>query len=104
MRKVIIAALGAACLNICSPAWAAENPFSEVPADHWAYDALSRLQAEGVIRGYGDGTFRGDQPITRYEIAQLVARAMENKDALRPAAVRWTSWQLSMPMSFPAWG
>ena len=55
---------------------AASNPFSDVPAGHWAYDALSQLAADGVIEGYGDGTFRGDREITRYEMAQMVAKAM----------------------------
>ncbi len=45
-------------------------------ADHWAYDAVAQLAADGVIEGYGDGTYRGDQEITRYEMAQMVARAM----------------------------
>ncbi|MBQ9377493.1 MAG: S-layer homology domain-containing protein, partial [Schwartzia sp.] len=48
----------------------------DVPADHWAYDAVAQLAADGVIEGYGDGTYRGDQEITRYEMAQMVARAM----------------------------
>ena len=56
--------------------FAAANPFEDVPADHWAYDAVAQLAADGVIEGYGDGTYRGDQEITRYEMAQMVARAM----------------------------
>ena len=56
--------------------YAAANPFEDVPADHWAYDAVAQLAADGVIEGYGDGTYRGDQEITRYEMAQMVARAM----------------------------
>ncbi len=54
----------------------AQNPFEDVPADHWAYDAIAQLAADGVIEGYGDGTYRGDQEITRYEMAQMIARAM----------------------------
>ncbi|MCR5446155.1 MAG: putative porin, partial [Schwartzia sp.] len=50
--------------------------FEDVAADHWAYDAVAQLAADGVIEGYGDGTYRGDQEITRYEMAQMVARAM----------------------------
>ena len=57
-------------------AFAAANPFEDVPADHWAHDAVAQLAADGVIEGYGDGSFRGDQEITRYEMAQMVARAM----------------------------
>ena len=54
----------------------AANPFSDVPAGHWAYDSIGRLAAAGVIEGYGDDTFRGDRLMTRYEMAQIVARAM----------------------------
>ncbi|MDO4204759.1 MAG: putative porin, partial [Selenomonadaceae bacterium] len=59
-----------------STTFAAANPFSDVPADHWAYDAIAQLAAEGVVDGYGDGSYRGEQEITRYEMAQMVARAM----------------------------
>ena len=49
-------------------AFAAENPFSDVPLDHWSYAAVAQLAADGVIEGYGDGTYRGEQEITRYEM------------------------------------
>ena len=51
-----------------------------MPADHWAYDAVSQLAADGVIDGYGDTTYRGSQQITRYERAQMVAKAMAKMD------------------------
>lgn len=54
----------------------AANPFVDVPAGHWAYDSISKLAAAGVIEGYGDDTFRGDRLMTRYEMAQIVAKAM----------------------------
>ncbi len=57
-------------------AFAAANPFSDVPAGHWAYDAVAQLAADGVIEGYGDETYRGDRLITRYEMAKMVAKAM----------------------------
>ncbi|SFT79693.1 S-layer homology domain-containing protein [Selenomonas sp. GACV-9] len=59
---------------------AAANPFADVPAEHWSYDAVSQLAKDGVIEGYGDGTFRGDKSITRYEMAQMTARAMSRQD------------------------
>ena len=59
---------------------AAQNPFSDVPQDHWAYDAVDQLAADGVIEGYGDSTFRGDRSITRYEMSQMVAKAMAKND------------------------
>ena len=77
MRKTFVSALTAALLvGAASSVFAAANPFEDVPADHWAYDAVAQLAADGVIEGYGDGTFRGEQEITRYEMAQMTARAM----------------------------
>lgn len=77
MKKTLLPALTTAFLmGTASPAFAAANPFSDVPADHWAYEAVAQLASEGVIDGYGDGTYRGDQEITRYEMAQMVAKAM----------------------------
>ena len=77
MKKVLVSALTAAMFTgAASAAFAASNPFEDVPAGHWAYDAIAQLAADGVIEGYGDGTYRGDQEITRYEMAQMVARAM----------------------------
>ncbi|MBR1579703.1 MAG: S-layer homology domain-containing protein [Selenomonadaceae bacterium] len=55
---------------------AAANPFSDVPRGHWAYDAVTQLAADGIIEGYGDGTFLGNRNITRYEMAQMVAKAL----------------------------
>ena len=77
MKKTLVSALTAALVvGAASTTFAAANPFEDVPADHWAYDAIAQLAADGVIEGYGDGTYRGDQEITRYEMAQMVARAM----------------------------
>jgi hypothetical protein len=77
MKKSIVSALTTALvIGAASTTFAAANPFEDVPADHWAYDAIAQLAADGVIEGYGDGTYRGDQEITRYEMAQMVARAM----------------------------
>ena len=47
--------------------------FSDVPRDHWAYDAVTVLATTDVSKGYGDGTFRGDKNITRYEVAMMIA-------------------------------
>ena len=54
----------------------ASNPFSDVPAGHWAYNSIEKLAAEGIIEGYGDNTYRGNRNITRYEMAQMIARAL----------------------------
>ena len=81
MKKTLVSALTMALVvGAASTTFAAANPFSDVPADHWAYDAVAQLAADGVIEGYGDTTFQGDKNITRYEMAQMVAKAMAKKD------------------------
>lgn len=67
-------------LGIAGTAFAAANPFVDVPAKHWAYEAVSKLAKAGIVDGYGDGTFRGDKTMTRYEMAQIVAKAMAKSD------------------------
>ena len=74
MKKSLVLAM-AMTLGVTASAYAA-NPFSDVPAGHWAYDSISKLAAAGVIEGYGDSTFGGDKLMTRYEMAQIVAKAM----------------------------
>ena len=74
MKKSLVLAMAMA-LGVTASAYAA-NPFSDVPAGHWAYDSIAKLAASGVIEGYGDDTFRGDRLMTRYEMAQIVAKAM----------------------------
>ena len=74
MKKSLVLAMAMA-LGVTASAYAA-NPFSDVPAGHWAYDSISKLAAAGVIDGYGDATFGGDKLMTRYEMAQIVAKAM----------------------------
>ena len=78
MKKSLVLAM-AMVLGVTASAYAA-NPFSDVPAGHWAYDAVNKLAAEGVVTGYPypDGTFGGDKLMTRYEMAQIVAKAMAN--------------------------
>jgi hypothetical protein len=60
---------------------AAATPFADVPANHWAYQAIQSLAADGLIDGYPDGTFDGDRPLTRYEMAVLVARVIAKLQA-----------------------
>ena len=67
-------------MGIASTSFAATNPFSDVPADSWAYDAVTTLANDGVIDGYPDGTYQGQNTMTRYEMAQIVARAMARTD------------------------
>ncbi|MEA2554060.1 MAG: hypothetical protein QOJ65_2236 [Fimbriimonadaceae bacterium] len=58
-------------LVVVIPAIAQDN-FPDVPDNHWAYEALKRMKAEGILVGYPDGLFRGNRPATRYELAVAV--------------------------------
>ena len=79
--KKILALVAVAALTAGVSAYAA-NPFSDVTADDWAYQAVSDLSAQGVVEGYPDGTFKGERNMTRYELAQIVARLMAKEDQL----------------------
>lgn len=78
MKKQLATAVFAT-LALGAVAFAA-NPFSDVPADHWAYQSVSELAAAGIIDGYPDGTYKGGNEITRYEMAQMTAKAMAHAD------------------------
>ena len=82
MKHAFLKAAIAACFACAAVTVSAANPFTDVSADDWAYQAVASLSEEGVIDGYPDGTFRGDKHVTRYEIAQIVARLMAKEDTL----------------------
>lgn len=82
MKHAFLKATIAACFACAAVTASAANPFTDVSADDWAYQAVASLSDEGVIDGYPDGTFRGDKHVTRYEIAQIVARLMAKEDTL----------------------
>ncbi len=83
MKKTLVSALTTALVvGAASTTFAAANPFADVPADHWAYDAVAQLVQDGIVNGYSaDGTYKGDQNMSRYEMAQIVAKAMAKSDA-----------------------
>ncbi|QDR83484.1 S-layer homology domain-containing protein [Sporomusa termitida] len=74
LAPVFILSSGATAL--AAPA----NPFVDVPAKHWAYDAVAILAKTGIVDGYGDGTFRGDRNMTRYEMAEIIDKAIAKAD------------------------
>lgn len=82
MKHAFLKAAIVACFACAAVTVSAANPFTDVSADDWAYQAVASLSDEGVIDGYPDGTFRGDKHVTRYEIAQIVARLMAKEDTL----------------------
>jgi hypothetical protein len=65
-------------LGVASTAFA--GPFADIPANNWAYGAVNQLAKAGLIDGYGDGAFRGDKTVTRYEMAILIGKALEHAD------------------------
>lgn len=78
LLKTTLAALFAAtAFNI-----SAANPFADVDTSSWAYQAVSQLSDQGVVDGYPDGTFKGDKNVSRYELAQIIARLMAKEDSL----------------------
>ncbi|MBV8333103.1 MAG: S-layer homology domain-containing protein, partial [Candidatus Eremiobacteraeota bacterium] len=64
---------------------ATATPFSDVPANHWAYQAIQSLAADGLVEGYPNGRFKGDRPMTRYEMAVLIARVIAKVQSMTPS-------------------
>ena len=79
--KKILAMAAVAALAAGASAYAA-NPFSDVSTSDWAYQAISDLSDRGMVEGYPDGTFKGQQNITRFEVAQIIARLMAKEDQM----------------------
>ena len=79
MKKQFAAIFAATAVLGVTTAFAA-NPFSDVTPDSWAYQAVSQLANAGIVNGYPDGTFKGQNNITRYEMAQMVAKALVRQD------------------------
>ena len=101
MKKSLLAltaalAFGIAAAQDAAPAPAVSAPqvpaLTDVPAGHWAKDAIDKLVSQGIILGYPDGTFRGTQNLTRYEAAVIIARLLNqmgtgNAPAMDPATL-----------------
>ena len=88
MKKSLVLAMAMA-LGVTASAYAA-NPFSDVPAGHWAYDSINKLAAAGVVEGYGDTTFGGDKLMTRYEKALMLTNWLLN------SLTSWTTWAFAL--------
>ena len=78
MNKKLIASL-VATMAVGATAFAA-NPFVDVPADSWAYNSVVELANSGIIQGVDGVHFQGERNITRYEAAEIVAKAMAHED------------------------
>ena len=80
MKKIL--ALAAVAALTAGVSTYAANPFSDVTPDDWAFQAVSDLSVQGVVEGYPDGSFKGERNMTRYELAQIIARLMAKEDQL----------------------
>ena len=63
-------------MSMAPPAQAQAAPFLDTPTNHWAYEAVQDLAKKGIVIGYPDGTFGGKRPMTRYEFAVALDRAL----------------------------
>jgi hypothetical protein len=81
MKHLALAIAAVLSLSLVAPAFA--QPFADVPADHWAFDAIAELAAKGILEGYPDGTFKGDRAMTRYEMAMALARILARIEAVQ---------------------
>lgn len=82
MKKT--AYLLAVAFLLCSTPSISQQAFTDVPTDHWAYDAVRTLVSDGIILGYPDGTFGGKRAVTRYEFAVAIARLIQYIPQLVP--------------------
>src|SRR6056297_100632 len=76
MKKLTITIALILVVALAMPAFG--QSFSDVPSDHWAYNAINKLVAAGIVEGYPDGEYKGSQNMTRYEMAVMVSRALDN--------------------------
>ena len=88
MRRFLALLLLLTALSSGLPAAGTDRPFSDVPADSWYAGAVSAMSAQGLLGGYGDGTFRPNAPITAAELVSLTARCA----GLAPAAGTSRHW------------
>jgi len=83
MKKTSVVFLGLIFALSTTATTLASSPnisFTDVPAKHWVYDAMNKLEKYGIIDGYSDGTFKGDKSLSRYEFSLLVVKALDKYD------------------------
>ncbi len=73
MKNILIAAFFTFILAITVYAENNAPSFKDIPAEHWASEAVAAVQKAGIMRGYPDATFKGDKCVTRYELAAALA-------------------------------
>ena len=80
MNKVMTALAVTTALGVSTVLGA--NPFTDITPQDWSYQAVAQLAKQGVVNGYPDGTFQGDHNITRFEMAQMVAKALQQQERM----------------------
>ena len=80
MKKTKILAALAATMAVGATCAFAANPFADVPADSWAYQSVVTLANSGILQGVDGTHFQGNRNITRYEAAEITAKAMAHAD------------------------
>ncbi len=79
MKKSVLFASAA---MILTAGMASANPFADVPYSHWAYDAVNLMAQKGIVQGFPDGAFKGNQQVTRYQLAMIVSKMMANVEQM----------------------
>ncbi len=80
-KKVVLSVLSTLIISAsAASAASADQLYYDVSKDNWAVAAVTKLTNDGIVTGYGDGTFRGDRAITRYEMAQMIASARTHSE------------------------
>lgn len=92
MKKLLIMLVLLMCAGMVHA-----SAMSDVPTDHWAYDAVQSLVARGYMAGFPDGEFKGNKVITRYEFAKAIVAIADDMTAKIAAASK-----TSEPASTPA--
>lgn len=77
MKKVLLTSVAALTLGGTLGVVAAQNSFPDVPSDSYAADAVAQLVELGIVNGFPDGTFRGNEAFTRYQAALVVSRLLD---------------------------
>ncbi len=86
------------------PVLAQDTQFKDVPPDHWAASAVKEVVAKGIMQGFPDGTFRGNQPVTRYELAVTLARFMRQvEESLKDLKARTPRVSIPVPVKPQHW-
>ncbi|MEC9488269.1 MAG: S-layer homology domain-containing protein [Halanaerobium sp.] len=86
MRKLVVWTLVVMMLAALSGVGLAQKEIADVSPGHWAYDSVKYLVEQGYFSLYEDGTFRGNQPVSRYELAVILARILNNIDEQKVSA------------------